>query len=144
MIEENSNTFQSPDKNHVLTFDLKGEIRFGPEYYSVTIDGNLLEKRIFGFIHTISPDSRYIALQEWEDIQRTASYLFIIDLKYKRGARISKATDAFVLPKNFIDGKIIYEKEYRTGGRTIEYEMKIDSILNWEKLNKSWLNGLLD
>lgn len=143
MIEKELKTFETPDKNHLLKFILDGELRFGPQYFKIAIDTNLLENRIFAFTHRFSLDSRYIALQEWDTIQLVTSYLFLVDLKYKKGARISEATDAFILPKDFKDGNIIYEKDYRTDGRIIEYQIKIDSIKNWEKLKKSWVSGLL-
>lgn len=141
-METESKSFKSPDKNHLLKFILDGEVRFGPQYFKVSIDGNSLDKRIFGLGHKFSMDSRYIALQEWDSIQLTESYLFLVDLKYKNGARISKATGAFINPRDFKDGKVIYEKEYRTDGRTIEYEIEIESVKNWEKLKKSWVSGL--
>lgn len=142
-MKNESKSFESPGKNHLLKFILEGEVRFGPQYFKVSIDDNLIDKRIFGFIHKFSGDSRYIALLEWDSIQLTVSYLFLVDLKYKNGARVSKATEGFIRPKVFKDGKVIYEKEYITDGKTIEYEMKIDSVKNWKKLKKSWASGLL-
>nr|WED68851.1 hypothetical protein PJ912_00385 [Pectobacterium colocasium] len=72
-----------------------GEIRFGPPYFSLSIDGKTLDDRVFGKDMLWSPDSRYLAVQEWlstaeRDGPQTA--LLCIDMLEERQCQISQAT----------------------------------------------------
>nr|WP_240349019.1 hypothetical protein [Pectobacterium versatile] len=53
------------DRQHTAMLICIGEIRFGPPYFSLSIDGKELEGRVFGKDMLWSPDSRYLAVQEW-------------------------------------------------------------------------------
>ncbi|WP_253272487.1 hypothetical protein [Pectobacterium brasiliense] len=52
------------DRQHTAMLICVGEIRFGPPYFSLSIDGSDLEGRIFGRKLLWSPDSRYLAVQD--------------------------------------------------------------------------------
>ncbi|MEQ9891907.1 hypothetical protein [Pectobacterium aroidearum] len=86
------------DRQHTAMLIYAGEIRFGPPYFSLSIDGNALEGRVFGKELLWSPDSRYLAVQEWlstaeRDGPQTA--LLCIDMLEERQCQISQAAGDF-------------------------------------------------
>ncbi|MEL6732243.1 MAG: hypothetical protein AAFY70_12325 [Bacteroidota bacterium] len=135
-MDEKVAAYTSPGEIHRLDFILEGEIRFGPMYYKLKLDGKWVKDRIFGLAFTWHLESTYLALQEW----LTTSYpkgpmtaLTIVDLSTQRFARISKAEQGFIKPLRFIGESIIFQKEYLTSGKTVEYEINYTHINNWEK-----------
>ena len=130
-------THKSPNNKHGFDFLFKGEIRFGPEYYRVKLNEEVVQHRIFGFHFKWSTDSKYLALQEWlyaNERKGPYTFLSIIDVESCLIARISQAKGGFTKPMKFNDDKIIYQKEFLSKGKVVEYEMKIDKINNWEEL----------
>ncbi|NEM98650.1 hypothetical protein [Pontibacter burrus] len=127
--------YKSPGKNHGFDFIFEGEIRFGPCFYKIALDGVLIPDRIFGFEFKWDSNSKFLALQEW----LTTDYrngpitaLTIIDLNTRKLARISKADGGFIKPLMFEDDKIIFEKEYLAEAKKIEFEINLNNIKNWE------------
>jgi len=132
---DNKGAYKSSNKKHGFNFIFEGEIRFGPTYYKLELDGQLVKKRIFGYQFKWHPDSKYLALQEW----LTTSYqkgpitsLTIVDLNNRRFAKISKADKGFIRPLRFEGELIIYEKEFLETGKKAEYEINLSDIKNWE------------
>lgn len=133
---DNIGAYKSPNKEHGFNFIFEGEIRFGPTYYKIELDGKLITSRIFGFEFKWHPESKYLALQEW----LTTDYkigpittLTLIDMNNKNYARISKADKGFIKPIKFENDLIIFEKEYFTSGKKVEFEININEIKNWGK-----------
>ncbi|WP_413999286.1 hypothetical protein ACMDB5_01575 [Flavobacterium sp. W1B] len=127
--------YKTPDKRHGFDFIFEGEIRFGPTYYKIKLDGQLIKDRIFGFVFKWHPDSTFLALQEWlttDYLKGPITVLTLVDLQKGKFARISKADKGFITPTKFNNGLIIFEKEYLTTGEKVEYEIKLDEIKNWE------------
>lgn len=56
---------ESPDGRWRAELVLAGEIRFGPCYYALQLNGRTLADRIFGEPLVWSEDSRLLAVQEW-------------------------------------------------------------------------------
>lgn len=132
---DNKGAYKSPDKRHGFNFIFEGEIRFGPTYYKVQLDGGLITNRIFGFEFKWHPDSKYLALQEWltTDYRKgPITSLTIIDLDNGLFAKISKADKGFIKPLRFEDNLIVFEKEFLETGKKAEYEININEIHNWE------------
>lgn len=135
-MDEKIGAYKSPGEVHGFDFIFEGEIRFGPTYYKLKLDGELIENRIFGFEFKWHPESRYLALQEWltTDYQKgPITALTIVDLKTRKLAKISKAEKGFIKPLKFENEVIIFEKEYLESGEKIEYEINYEQIQNWEK-----------
>lgn len=135
MTTENTNSYKSPDKKYGFDFIFEGEIRFGPEYYSLNLNGKKIQHRIFGDVFKWNQESTFLALQEW----LTTDYkngpitaLTLINLENNKIARISKADKGFISPIRFENGYIIFRKEYLATGENIESEIKLDDIKNWE------------
>ncbi|QNR25143.1 hypothetical protein [Croceimicrobium hydrocarbonivorans] len=128
--------YKSPGKVHSFDFVFEGEIRFGPNYYKLILDGDLINNRIFGFEFKWHPESRYLALQEWltTDYQKgPITALTLIDLKTRKFAKISKADKGYIRPLKFEKELIVFEKEYLAKGKIVEYEINYEQIENWEK-----------
>ncbi|WP_225084728.1 hypothetical protein U1R68_10210 [Pectobacterium colocasium] len=92
------------DQQHNAVLVCIGEIRFGPPYFSLSIDGKALEDRVFGKDMLWSPDSRYLAVQEWlstaeRDGPQTA--LLCIDVLEERQCQVSQAAGGFKIPLVF-------------------------------------------
>ena len=135
METEKTGAYKSQNKKHSFDFIFEGEIRFGPTYYKIKLDGQLIENRIFGFEFKWHPNSTFLALQEWLTIDyqkgpKTA--LTLIDLQKGKVARISTAEKGFIKPIKFNNDIIIFEKEYLANGKIVEYEINLDEIKNWE------------
>lgn len=130
--------YKSQDKKHEFDFIFEGEIRFGPTYYKIKLDGQLIGNTIFGFEFKWHPNSTFLALQEWLTIdyqKGPITVLTLIDLQKEKLARISKADKGFIKPIRFNNDTIIFEKEYLANGKIVEYEIKLDEIKNWESIN---------
>ncbi|TRZ42184.1 hypothetical protein [Robertkochia solimangrovi] len=135
-MDEKIGAYKSPGKVHGFDFIFEGEIRFGPTYFKVKLDGEMIKNRIFGFEFKWHPESKYLALQEWltTDYQKgPITALTIIDLKTRKFAKISKAKKGFIKPLKFENELIIFEKEYLASGKTLEYKINYEQIENWEK-----------
>lgn len=132
----NNPKYRSPDGKNKLSFILDGEIRYGPSYYKLEINGKTIKNRIFGFVNLWHPESKYVALQEWltTDYQEgPITSLTIVDLREMRIANISTLHKGFISPINFEDENIIYEKSYSAGQKG-EFEIDLKTVLNWRKL----------
>lgn len=135
METEKIGAYKSQDKKNGFDFIFEGEIRFGPTYYKIKLNGQLIENRIFGFEFKWHPNSTFLALQEWLTIdyqKGPITALTLIDLQKGKFARISSAEKGFIKPIKFNSDIIIFEKQYLANGKIVEYEIKLDEIKNWE------------
>jgi len=126
--------YKSPDKQHRIELFLAGEIRFGPEYYSVAVNGHRIKDKIFGRPYKWDSESKYLALQEWltTDYQKgPITALLIMDLKKNKISKLSIAEKGFIEPIMFDGDKVIYKKELSERGQSIEYEMDLKDVKNW-------------
>lgn len=128
-------TYKSPDEAHSFDFIFAGEIRFGPEYYKLKLDGVLVPNRIFGIEFKWHPGSEYLALQEWLTTNATEgpiTTLTLVDLKQRKFARVARADKGFVKPLKFEDDSILFEKDY--SGKKTSHEMSLLGIEDWEEV----------
>lgn len=128
----------SPDLLHKAVLKYAGEIRFGPEYYSLTLDNISFGERVFGKSYLWSPDSRYFAVQEWETTTEShgpQTRLLLVDLQLKKQCVLSRAEQGFIVPRNFEKEKLIYTKEYRGQGTIKEFEIEFLLLDRWDNLN---------
>ena len=132
---DNRGAYKSPGGKHGFNFIFLGEIRFGPEYHRLQLDGDIIPDRIFGFEFKWHPESKYLALQEWltTDFKKgPITALTLVDLSSKKFARISKAKNGFMKPLSFKEDAVIFEKVYYANGVKTEHEIKLSEIENWE------------
>jgi len=105
----------SPDGEHRAEFTYVTEIRFGPPYFTLAIDGRPLQNRVFGDQCVWSPDSRYVAVQEWDttkEAEGPQTALVVFDVGQWRESRLAEATKGFVEPRRFDGDLLAYAEEY--------------------------------
>ena len=103
----------SPDSRHTARWVYAGEVRFGPPYFLVEIDGRRLSgwlrRRVFGDPFLWSDDSRYLALQEWLNVaEGPHTELRVVDVPAWREARVARYRGAFVEPVRFKEEVLEY------------------------------------
>jgi len=136
--------FPSPDKklNAVLTFI--GEVQPELGYYTFSIDKypRLFANRFFGKVCLWSPDSRFIAIQEWKDTDKEPgthkSYLLlIIDVLTIRECLIAsiESGQGNILPQGFIGESLLYTViYYGQFGVTKNYESQFQYLNGWQSI----------
>ena len=126
----------SPDGRHSAHFAAAGEVRFGPFYFALALDGRAFGERIFGAAHLWSPDGAWLAVQEWLTLDYSAgpiTALVLIDLRQGRAATLARATKAFLVPLEFA-GRLLAYHEERAGQAGERLEAEITSIAEWRAL----------
>lgn len=128
---------KSPNSAHTAELHYKGEIRFGPAYYELSIDGSPLKGKLFGSPLAWSQDSRYLAAQEWltTDYGKgpiTRAVLF--DLQQDVFAPLKVADEGFAQDFTFSGSVFVYRKHFQGRGEIIEAELNLANIRNWQGL----------
>jgi hypothetical protein len=108
----------SPGGDHTAEFLYAGEIRFGPAYYMVRLDGRLLRKHLFGMRYfgegcLWSADSRYLALSEWRSFaekQGPDTQLVVIDIPAQRDFAVARVRGGFGEPARFEGNTLVYTR----------------------------------
>lgn len=127
----------SPDGQHTAHFVVGGEIRFGPLYFSLSIDDYSFGPRIFGDAHLWSPTSQLLAVQEWLTIDYSVgpiTTLLLIDLERRREATLVRVTKGFVVPESFEGSRIVYRKEFGGQAGDQHFDQDIAQIREWSPL----------
>jgi hypothetical protein len=112
-----SRTVASPDGGHTAEFLWAGEVRFGPAYYLVKLDGRLLRKylfgrRYFGEASLWSADSRYLALSEWRTLSEARgpdTQLVVIDILVHHECTVARMR-GFEEPLRFEGDTLVYTR----------------------------------
>jgi hypothetical protein len=134
-------TLISPDGRHQAVLSFSGEIRHGPMYYSLTLDGRSFRRRIFGDAGLWSPDSIYFAVQEWGTTSYThgpQTHLLVIDLQAEREVSLCPADKGFSEPRAFEGDRLVCAKVYysEAGRREETEELFLSSVNNWSTLRR--------
>jgi hypothetical protein len=130
-------TAPSPNTQHTAHLRFSGEIRFGPPYYSLSIDGYSFGQRIFGAAYLWSPSSNLFAAQEWLTLDYSEgpiTALVLIDLNLGREASVARAVKEFIVPTAFESSSIVYRKDYAGQEGTERFEVDITKIREWKVL----------
>lgn len=127
----------SPNTQHTAQFLFSGEVRFGPAYYSLSVDAYSFGERIFGSAHLWSSSSNLLAVQEWLTLDYSEgpiTALVLIDLKLGREASVAQAKKAFIVPETFEEPLVAYRKD-RAGQAGAElFELDVTTITGWKAL----------
>ncbi|SRR6266487_3101958 len=136
-------TFPSLNKKHKATLSYLGEIQTDHGYYSLSIDGfpHSFENRVFGRVCMWSPESRFIAVQEWKEINKDGPpkfyLLLIIDVLARRECVIANVEGAKgnILPEGFIGESLMYTViYYGPFGITKNFESKFQYLDGWQNI----------
>jgi hypothetical protein len=135
--------FPSPNKKYKAILTYLGEARSDLGYYTLSIDKFPLSfaDRIFGKACIWSPESRFLAVQEWKDVNELhapKSYLLlIIDILTNRECVIAgvEADKGNILPESFIGESLMYTViYYGQFGMTKNFESKFQYLNNWQTI----------
>lgn len=131
---------ESPNSKHRAEKIFEDEIRFGPAYYRLRIDGKIVPDRIFGEPLKWSDDSRLLAAQEWltTDYQNgPITRAVLIDVEAWSIAPLMVAKKGFAESFRFEGSRFIYRKKFFGSGEEMEAEVDVPSITNWSSLAAS-------
>lgn len=129
----------SPDGRHEAHLVYEADIRWGPPYYRLRLDGRPVTGRIFGRPLRWSPDSRYLAAQEWlttDEAKGPITRAVVFDMAERRWAALPATHKGFAESFAFADDRFTYREHYYTGrspapGRTEEVTVGISTLAAW-------------
>jgi hypothetical protein len=115
-----------------------GEIRFGPSYHYLYINDEFPEGRIFGDVIEHSPNSRYLALQEWFNIEEDkgpVTGVTLIDTEEWSCCTFNISHGKFVSGFNFKGECFLsFEEEYYPANKKILRTFDLLEIDDWKPL----------
>ena len=135
--------FPSPNKKHKAVLTYLGETHSDSSYYRLAIDKFPLsfENRVFGKVCLWSPESRFLAVQEWKEINELnvpkTYLLLIIDILTNRECVIASVEleKGNILPESFIGESLMYTViYYGQFGTTKNFESKFPYLNNWQTI----------
>ena len=115
----------------------ESEIRFGPAYYSLEIEGKRVPDFFYGFTRSELDNGRYLAIEEWltTDYQKgPITRVAIFDLKNKVVSRLKVVDKGFVDSFKLKDDVFSYRKNFHTNGKVVESELDWHSIKEWSDI----------
>jgi len=136
-------TFLSPNKKNSAVLTYLGEIQPDHGYYSLSISGfsYSFENRVFGRVCMWSPESRFVAVQEWKETVEANPpkyyLLLIIDVLTRRECVISNVEGirGNILPEGFIGESLMYTViYYGQFGITKNFESRFQYLDGWQNL----------
>jgi hypothetical protein len=139
----NQLSFPSPNKRYKAVLSYLGEIEPDHGYYSLSVSGftSAFENRVFGRVCMWSPESRFLAVQEWNETAKAAPpkyyVLLILDVLTKRQCVISnmEGIKGNILPEGFIGESLMYTVlYYGPFGITKNFESRFQYLDGWENL----------
>lgn len=125
-------------KKHNTVFSYAGEIRFGPAYFNLEIDGSKIAHRLFSDNPVWSEDENILAIEEWNSTKESIGpnmKICIFDLENKR-EYTGKPIHGYTISKHFEGNLLIYEKrDWSKGYEVIEIiELDLQKIEAWKYL----------
>lgn len=135
--------FPAPNKKHKVTLTPIGETQVTPAYYSLSIEGfpHSFEDRLFGEACLWSPESRFLAVQEWKETDDTGTprfcVLLIVDVVGRSQCIIANVEGAKgnILPESFIGESFMYTViYYGQFGTTKSFESKFRYLKDWQAI----------
>lgn len=135
--------FPSPGKNHKAVLTYLGKLQPDEEYYALSLDGlaGRFVERVFGKICLWSPESRFLVVQEWKEIDEYGVpkiyVLQVIDVLARRECIIANVerSKGNILPERFIGESLLYSViYYGRFGMTKSFESKVHYLTCWQSI----------
>lgn len=129
---------RSPNGMHRAALLFEGDIRFGPEYFRLSIDDRIVPHRIFGKPLQWSAGSRFIAAQEWLTMDYAAGPITcaaLIDVNEWKIARLPLIRKGFAEDFRFDNGVLKYRKNCPAKATVCEADVVLRAIRNWEDID---------
>ncbi|KAF7786146.1 hypothetical protein PRUB_a0620 [Pseudoalteromonas rubra] len=118
----------------------ESEIKFGPAYYSLEIEGHKVPGFYYGFDRSELLNGRYLAIQEWltTDYKKgPKTRVAIFDLDNKLVSRLEVVEKGFVSDFRLTDNIFSYRKTYHANARVVDLEVGWDAIEEWSDIYES-------
>jgi hypothetical protein len=131
----------SPDNRHKAVLTYLGKVHADQGSYSLSMQGPSLSftGRIFGKVCVWSPDSRFLVVQEWKEIDEAGvpkfCQLLILDLSARRECVITnvEGSKGNILPESFIGDSLMYTVIYDGQfGMTKSFESRFQYLDGWK------------
>lgn len=129
---------RSPDGTHRATLRFEGEIRFGPEYFRLSIDGRGIPHRIFGQPLQWSPDSRFLAAQEWLTTDYAAGPITcaaLIDVDGWKIARLEVLAKGFAQDFQWDAASLRYQQAFAARSTARGARAALESVEGWAPID---------
>jgi hypothetical protein len=135
--------FPSPDKKHNAVLTYLGEVQSGSSYYSLSINKfpHSFADRVIGEVCLWSPESRFLSVQEWKEINEANQpkfyQLMIIDILAGRECLIASVdgTKGSIIPEGFIGNSLMYAVlYYGQFGTTKSFESRFQYLDGWQTI----------
>lgn len=133
----------SPNKKRKAALTLIDESQAGHAYYSLSIDElqNSFANRVFGNACLWSPESRFLAIQEWKEKDEAGvlkfCQLLLIDVLARSECIIAnvEGVKGNILPESFIGESLMYTViYYGQFGMTKSFESKFQYLSGWQSI----------
>jgi hypothetical protein len=127
----------SPDGRHEAHLVYEADVRWGPPYYRLRLDGQPLAGRHFGRPLRWSPDSRYLAAQEWltTDYEKgpiTRAVLF--DITRQRWAALPATHKGFAESFEFAGDRLSYREHFPASAAHSDVAIDVATLGGWTPL----------
>lgn len=125
----------SPNEAHKLELIFKGEVRFGPAYFEIELDGQKVIGNAYGECWKWSSSSEYLAIQHWLTTAEGSGpnmQVALFDLGHMRVSFFSEF-HGFVQDFVFEGNLFVYKKHNKGSGKIVEVEVSIPEIKNWQE-----------
>ncbi|GKS94747.1 hypothetical protein [Acidovorax sp. SUPP2825] len=129
---------RSPDGTHRAVLRFEGEIRFGPEYFRLSIDGRGIPHRIFGQPLLWSPDSRFLATQEWLTTDYAAGPITcaaLIDVDRWKIARLEVLAKGFAQDFRWEGATLHYQQVFAARSTAFSAQATLESVAGWAPID---------
>ena len=104
----------SPKRSVHVQLIYVDEMRFGPPYFALELNGRVLRRwgfrRYFGNACAWSSDRRFLAVSEWRSLSEARgpdTELRILDIQERREALVARSKGGFVEPIRF-EGSVLF------------------------------------
>ena len=133
----------SPNKKNKAILTYIGEAQTDQGYYSLAIDSlpHSFAGRVFSNVCLWSPESRFLVVQEWKEIDESGvpkfCQLLILDVLARRECVIANVerSNGNILPESFIGDSLMYTViYYGQFGMTKSFESKFQYLNGWQTL----------
>jgi hypothetical protein len=128
----------SPNGKHKVALIYEGEIRFGPPFFKLSLNGKVLNERNFGGDVSWSDNSVYLAAQEWLEMEYQkgpVTRAILIDVEKRTYAALRTVEKGFAEDFHFSGRVFVYKKHYYGSGVVEEVEVELANIHNWKALD---------
>lgn len=124
-----------PGTDQEVILRVAGEIHFGPEYYTLSINETSLENRYFGNCYRLAEDLKCFLIQEWQTIdylQGPQTCLTCFDILERKECLVDRAFNGFIEPIRFNSHIIEYRKVFHDRDVSEHYEIALPALMSWK------------